>query len=307
MFRKIFMVVTILALSLAACTFKGKNRSSGPITLTDGLGHPVTLKEPAKRIISLAPSNTEILFAIGAGTQLVGRDETSDYPAEAAAITTIGGWGGFSSEAIVALEPDLVLGMAGDFNSPELAASLEQLGLTVYYLPNPATIEDMFNNIKTVGELTGRSSEAAALIKTLQKRVKAVDDKIINLSYRPVVFFEIDASNPASPYTTGAGTFIDGMITRAGGQNAGSRLSGAWTQMSVEELLVLNPAVIILADSKYGETPEKVAQRPGWETLKAVQAGNVFPIDDNLVVRQGPRLVDGLEALARLLHPDVFK
>ncbi len=281
--------------------------TAAPIVLTDGLGRTVTLSGPAQRVVSLAPSNTEILFAVGAGAQVVGRDESSDYPAEAAALPTVGGWSGFSSEVIVALQPDLVLGIAGDFNSPELAASLEQLGLAVYYLPNPATLEEVYAAIETVGALTGHTSEAAALVASLESRVAAVDEKIMPLSYRPLVFFELDATDPSKPFTSGPGTFIDLLIDRAGGINIGSQLQGAWAQISIEELLVTNPNVIVLGDSRYGETSEKVARRVGWDALKAVQDGKVYPIDDNLFVRPGPRLVDGLEALAKLLHPELFE
>ena len=307
MSRKPFLMLIASVLALAACGPSRTAKPAGPITKTDGLNRSVTLEKPAQRIVSIAPSNTEILFAVGAGTQVVGRDETSDYPAEAASVPTVGGFSGFSSESIVALKPDLVLGMAGDFNTPELAASLEKLCLTVYYLTNPKTLEDVYANIETVGELTGRATEAAALVKSLETRLSAVDKKIATLSTRPLVFFELDATEPAKPYTSGPGTYIDLLITRAGGTNIGSQLQGAWAQIGIEELLVLNPDVIILADSKYGETPEKVANRAGWETLKAVQQGKVYPVDDNMFVRPGPRLVDGLEALAKLLHPDLFK
>ncbi|HEX7621831.1 MAG TPA: ABC transporter substrate-binding protein, partial [Anaerolineales bacterium] len=121
---------------------------SNSITLTDGLNRKITLAGPAQRVVSLAPANTEILFATGAGAQVVGRDETSDYPAGTLTLPTIGGYSGFNLEAIVALHPDLVL--AGGINTPELVASLEQLGLTVYFLPNPARLEDMYTNLETV-------------------------------------------------------------------------------------------------------------------------------------------------------------
>ncbi|HEX7620881.1 MAG TPA: ABC transporter substrate-binding protein, partial [Anaerolineales bacterium] len=121
---------------------------SNSITLTDGLNRKITLAGPAQRVVSLAPANTEILFATSAGAQVVGRDETSDYPAGALTLPTIGGYSGFNLEAIVALHPDLVL--AGGINTPELVASLEQLGLTVYFLPNPARLEDMYTNLETV-------------------------------------------------------------------------------------------------------------------------------------------------------------
>ena len=145
-------------------------------------------------MVSLAPANTEILFAIGAGAQVVGRDETSDYPAEALTLPTVGGYSGFNLEAIVALHPDLVL--AGGINTPELVASLEQLGLTVYYLSNPTTLEEMYANLETVAKLTGRQSETAALVDSLKSRVAAVDEKIKPLSSAPTVYYELDATEP---------------------------------------------------------------------------------------------------------------
>jgi len=321
MFHKLFFAFLIVPL-LAAC---GPAKTSTPvavsteppasavpsaysstsITLTDGLNRMVILTGPAQRVVSLAPANTEILFGIGAGAQVVGRDETSDYPAEALALPTIGGYSGFNLEAIVALHPDLVL--AGGINTPELVASLEHLGLTVYYLPNPVTLEEMYTNLETVARLTGHELETGALVESLKRRVAAVDDKILPLSYAPTVYYELDATEPTKPFTAGPGSFVDLLIARAGGINIGAELQGQWAQISLEQLVVANPAIIILGDSAYGETAEKVAQRPGWGTLTAVQTGQVFPFDDNLVSRPGPRLVDGLEALAKLLHPGVFK
>ncbi len=298
---------TAAATELSATTVPSASAvpTSPVITLSDGLGRTVTLNGPAQRVVSLAPSNTEILFAIGAGTQVVGRDETSDYPPEALSLPTIGGYSGFNLEAIVALHPDLVL--AGGINTPELVASLEQLGLTVYFLPNPTTLEEMYTNLETVARLTGRESEAAALVESLKRRVAVVDEKIMPLSYAPSVYYELDATDATKPYTAGPGSFVDMLISRAGGINIGNELQGAWAQISLEQLVVANPTIILLGDAAYGETPEKVALRPGWSSLAAIQNGQVFPFDDNLVSRPGPRLVDGLEAMARILHPGVFK
>ena len=279
--------------------------TAAPIVLTDGLERTVTLTGPAQRVVSLAASNTEILFAVGAGAQVVGRDEASNYPEAASSIPTVGGWSGFSSESIVALQPDLVL--AGGINPPELVASLEQLGITVYLLPNPVTLEEMYTNLQTVGTLTGHEAEAAALAESLKARVAVVGLKIAALTERPTVFYEFDATDPAKPYTYGPGTFGDLLIQRAGGTNIGAQLQGQWVQISLEQLVVANPDMILLGDSAYGETPEKVATRPGWEVLAAVKDGKIYPFNDDLVSRTGPRLVDGLEALAKLLHPELFK
>ena len=303
MFRKPLFLIVLLALVVTACASQPAPAAAG-ITLVDGLGRSVVLKEAARRVVSLSPSNTEILFAVGAGAQVVGRDEFSDYPEEARAVKSVGGsMGEYSVEEIVALKPDLVF--AAEINSPELVKQLEDLGLTVYYLKNPATFDDLYVNLEIAAQLTG--NDPAKLINSLKARVAAVDEKIMPLSYAPAVFYEIDATDPAKPYTYGPGTFGNMLITRAGGINIGSDLKDAYPQISLEQIVVSNPNIILLGDSMWGVTVDAVNSRPGWETIDAVGAGRIFPIDDNLVSRPGPRLVDGLEQMAKLLHPDVFK
>lgn len=276
------------------------------INLTDGLGRSVTLAQPAQKIASLAPSNTEILFALGAGGQTAARDDFSDYPAEATALPSIGGsMGKYNLEEITRLQPDLVL--MAETNAPEVVKSLEDLGLTVFYLTNPKDMDGLYGNIEIVGALTGRSAEAEALNASLRARVQAVQTKIAPLSSRPMVFYELDGSDPAKPWTAGPGNFVDYLMRMAGGFNAASNMDQSWAQISQEELLVQNPSIILLGDAAYGITPEMVKQRPGWEGIAAVQQDQIYTFDDDLVSRPGPRLVDGLETLAKLIHPGVFE
>ena len=304
MLRKSLLAILTLTLLLTGCAPAAP--TPGPVSLTDGLGRVVSLAGPAQRVVSMAPSNTEILFAIGAGDQVVGADELSDYPVESDGLPSVGGsLGQYSLEQIVALEPDLVL--AGGINTPEQVKSLEDLGQVVFYLGNPVTLEEMYANLETVAKLTGRESEAGALIDALKLRVAAVDAKIAGVSEVPSVFYEIDASDPNKPYTAGPGTFIDLLITRAGGANVAASAETPYPQLGLEQLVVSNPAIILLGDSAYGVTAESVAARPGWDALAAVQEGRIYPFDDNLMSRPGPRLVDGLEQLAKLLHPEAFK
>jgi iron complex transport system substrate-binding protein len=306
MLRKTLIFTLLFTLLLSACG--PASSASGDLTFTDGLGRAVTLDGPAQRVVSLAPSNTEILYAVGAGSQVVGRDEFSDYPAEAASVESVGGsFGEYSVEAIVALEPDLVL--AAEINTPELVKQLEDLGLTVYYLKNPTTIEEMYTNLEIVATLTGREAEAEALIESLQARVAAVDEKIATAADKPVVFYEIDASDAAKPYTYGPGTFGDLLIARAGGVNfsVAAGINDPYPQVSLEQIVATNPALIVLGDSNFGTTPEAVKARAGWDALDAVKNDQIFAFDDNLVSRPGPRLVEGLEQLAKLLHPEFFE
>jgi iron complex transport system substrate-binding protein len=308
--RKLAFILFVLVLFLAACAGSEAPvtppASDSSISLLDGLERTVTLSAPAQRIVSLAPANTEILFAIGAGDQIVGRDSFSDYPPESGSVQDIGGsFGEYDLEAILALQPDLVL--AGEINSPELVASLEDLGLTVFLLPNPTGFTELYNNLETVGKLTGHVTEAADLSESLSARVDAVESATMSVTDIPGVYYELDATNPAAPYTAGTDAYVTKLIWAAGGKNIMFGTYEEWITISLEQLLVADPDIIILGDAAYGETPEKVAARPGWDALTAVQTGQIFPIDDNLVSRPGPRLVDGLEAILELLHPGLMK
>jgi iron complex transport system substrate-binding protein len=322
MFRKVLIILVGLAVLMAACSPTPATEvhlatevptqaptappteapTVEPIALIDGLGRMVELTRPAQRIVSLTAATTEILFAIGAGSQVVGRDMFSDYPDAALDVIDIGGsWGEYNSEAIVNLQPDLVI--AGGINPPELVASLENLGLTVYFLSNPVTLDELYVKLSIVGDLTGHEMEALDLSISLEARAKAVDDALSGGTEKPVVYYELDAT----PFTAGPGTFVDQLIDRAGGVNFGASMESAWAQVNLEQIVLTDPDMIILGDSAYGETAETVAARPGWDSLSAVSNQMIFAFDDNLVSRPGPRLVDGLEALARLIHPELFK
>jgi iron complex transport system substrate-binding protein len=322
MFRKSLFLTVLLALLISACgapavatnapatepaavvTEAPVGEMPAEISAVDGLGREVTLSAPAATIVSLAPSNTEILYAIGAGDLVIGRDELSDFPEEAKAVESIGGsMGDFNTEAILALQPDLVL--ASELNAPELVKSIEDLGITVYSLPNPKNFEELYKNLETVATLTGH--DATDLIESLKARVAAVDEKIAPLSSRIPVFYELDGTDPLKPWTSGPGTFIDMLITRSGGSNVGAGLEGEWAQISSEELVKADPHVILLGDALYGVTVESVAARTGWDSITAVKNNAIYPFNPDTATRPGPRLVDALEEMAKLLRPELFQ
>lgn len=276
------------------------------IEMVDALGNAVVLEGPAQRIVSLAPSSTEILFAIGAGNQVVGREDFANYPEEVLDIPSIGGtFGELNVEAILDLEPDLVL--ATPLTSPEQVQSLTGVGLTVFQLPNPTDFESMYEILRTAAQLTGHEQEAEDLIQSLLERVGAVQEIVAQAESTPLVFYQLDSTDPTAPWTSGGGTFIDTLISMAGGQNLGGDFEGDWVQVSAEELIAQDPEVIILGDSIWGVTPEDVATRPGWDAVSAVQNGRVYPFNDDTASRPGPRLVDGLEEMAKLIHPELFE
>ena len=276
------------------------------LVLEDDLGNTVSLPGYPQRIVSISASTTEVLFAIGAGDQVVGRDEYSLYPEAALAVPSVGAlWEELPAEAILALEPDLVV--AAQIISEDQVQALRDLGLNVYWQANPTTYEELWENLQDFARLTGHETEVETLIDDLSARVAAVEQTVSKAATTPSVFYELDATDPSNPWTTGAGTFIDYIIATAGGTNAAAALNGEFAQISAEELIAVNPEIILLADAPYGITPESVAERPGWDTISAVREGALYPIDPNMMSVPGPRLVDALEETARLLHPELFE
>jgi iron complex transport system substrate-binding protein len=254
-----------------------------PIVLVDGAGREVTLAEPAQRIVSLAPSNVEILFAIGAGEQVVGRDDNSDYPEDALEITSIGStWGALNTEAIVELEPDLVL--AAGINTPEQVQAIEDLEITVFVIGNPADFEGMYDNLETVGILTDHQDDAEVLVEGLAERVDALTEKMADAE--PVkIYFEVDATDPNAPWTAGTGTFQDYIITLSGGENVASDIEN-WGQISLEDLVERDPEVMIFGHAPYVPTTvESVGERPGWASIAAVANGKVYSLETNWIDR----------------------
>jgi iron complex transport system substrate-binding protein len=276
------------------------------MTFTDDMGNTVELDGYPQAIVSISASTTEVLFAIGAGDQVVGRDEYSIYPEEALEVTNIGAmWEELPAEAILALEPDLVV--AAQIISEDQVLALRDLGLNVYWQANPTTYPELWENLRDFARLTGHEEETEAMIADLEARVRAVEDEVAYAETTPSVFYELDATDPSNPWTTGSGTFIDYIITSAGGKNAATALEGEYAQISSEQLIAVNPDIILLADAPYGTTPESVAERPGWDVITAVQENALYPIDPNMMSVPGPRLVNALEETAKLLHPELFE
>jgi iron complex transport system substrate-binding protein len=276
-------------------------------TITDVAGRKVTIAAQPQRIISLAPSDTEILFALGLGPKVVAVDDFSDFPAEAKNLPKIGGMNAaYNFEQIVALKPDLIL--AAGVTAPEAIKKLEDLKLTVVVLGTPQTsFESISSDITTVGQITGQGDRAKQLTGAMKQKFEALKATVATAKTRPRVYWELDATDPAKPYSVGPGNFVSDLITLAGGANIFEQASSPFPQVSAEQIVAADPQVIILSDAAYGITAESVGQRPGWQAIQAVKQQRVAPIDDNLVSRPGPRIVDGLEATARIIHPELFK
>jgi iron complex transport system substrate-binding protein len=266
-----------------------------PLVITDDADRQVTIAGPPERIISIAPSNTEILFALGLGDRVVGVDSYSNYPPEATEKPQVGAYVDPDLESIVAADPDLIL--ATEAHVATILPELETLELPTVVV-EPKRLDEVFSGIALVGQITGETAAAQDLICSLQSRVAAVSEAIAGAP-KPRVFFELSPDL----YTAGPGSFVDDILTRAGGQNIAADAAEMWPQLSMEALVSADPEVILLADHEAGVTAEQVAARPGWQGISAVESGRIISLDADLVARPGPRVVDGLEAVAAALHP----
>ena len=276
-----------------------------PVTLTDDRGKQVSLAKQPVRIVSTAPSNTEILFALGLEDKVLGVTTLCNYPAAAQQKPKIGGFRP-ALEPIVGQQPDLVLAVPA--TPVDVVSGLEGLQIPVLVL-NPPTFDGVLANIRLVGRATGATAAAEQLAAQMQQRWSAVTERARSVQSKPRVFYELDGSNPASVYTAGAGTFIDAMIATAGGVNAVAQAAPGvqYPQMSSEAVIQLNPQLILLGDAPFGQSYDTVAARPGWNAVEAVQKRAVVGLaDPDVTSRAGPRLVDGLELVAKAIHPEIF-
>lgn len=308
---KIRMSLVIL-LALAAGLLSqgcGKTQSlsssSGyPMTVSDQQGRQVTISREPQRIVSLAPATTEILFALGLGDKVAAVTKYCDYPLEAREKPKIGGFSTPSAELIVAAEPDLIL--ASSKRHKDFIPQLENAGLTVVATES-LNLGQVLEEIRFIGQVTGASEASDQLTANLQQRIDSIEDKVKGLpdTQKPSVYFEI-FSEPLT--TAGSKSFIDSLITTAGGKNIAADINQDWVVLSPEVVLARDPEIIIfISHGSSMQTAEQLKGRKGWEQVSAVRNNLIGYIEDeNLVVHTGPRVVEGLEQIARIIHPGLF-
>ena len=277
-----------------------------PVTLVDDLGYTITLTEKPERIISLAPANTEILFALGLEENVIGVTEYCNYPSETEDKEKIGSYTTPNIEKIVNLNPDLVLAAYG--NPTGTVEALKRFNLTVVGL-NARNLDEIVYNLRLVGEITGRSANASVLVADMVQRIEVIDERMCNLKdeERPKIL-HIIWHDPI--WVAGRGTFEAELIKRSGGVNI-APVEG-YRALSLEKLIELNPDVIITpSGSGMGCTLtnfcyEYIMGEPRLRTIEAVRTKRVYVINADIVCRAGPRIVDALEEMARLTHPELY-
>jgi iron complex transport system substrate-binding protein len=298
----VLAVVFVSAVAFSSGYYLGKlaGEGSAGVAVIDDYGRTIEIRGIPTRIVTVAPTPTELVFAVGAGSLVVGVDDYSDYPAEVNDLTKVGNIE-LNIEVILALKPDLII--SGDLVPLAQLQQLEDQGIP-YIILAARSIDDVYNDIRLVGFITGHVSEASALVDQLEQRVSAVTAKTLaDNATKPRTYVEFYPS-----WTYGPGSFGDDLIRLAGGNNIASKTSSEYVPVTDEFVIAQDPEIIVytVGTNYNGTTPETIAARPGWSELSAVTTDKVFSIDDNLISRYGPRIVDGLEALAAILHPEMF-
>ena len=271
-----------------------------PTTLTDDEGTAVKLTAEPHKIVSLTPSATETLFALGVGDRVVGKvEDVSLYPPEAATVPDVAKFGTVDVEKIVSLGTDLVIAGGNNFNPPDKIAQLRTLGVPVVVLYAP-DVPTVFSDIELIGMAVGKIAEAKDMTTSMKAGFDQIQAATTGLP-KPRVFYEIDASQKI--YTAADRSFLAAMIELAGGTPI---TTGSTTNFEIplETLITKDPEIILLGDAAYGTTAELVEGRPGWKVMTAVKAKAITAVDDVVITRPGPRLVEGLRDLAAAIHPD---
>ncbi len=293
-----FLAISAVALLAAAC---GESQAPEivplgfPVTVERADGQELTFDAPPQRIVSLSPGHTEILFAIGMGDRVVAVDSASDFPIETEGKTRIDATSP-NMETWTGLTPDLVIIMGGPV---DLVRSLDQRGLSVLWLELPDSLSGVFDQIDLLGEITERTDESDLLVDELDRRFLVVLEEV-GATVGRSVYHELDTDLR----TVSLDTFTGEMYLILNATTITDDARQPYPQLTLGEIVEADPEVIIVAH--HGASPESVKARPGWQGISAVREDRIYAIDPDIVNRPGPRLADGLETLANLLHPDLF-
>ncbi|NFV12247.1 ABC transporter substrate-binding protein [Clostridium sp. FAM 1755] len=299
--RRISIIICVmLAFMLVSCNLKkGENKETQKnIKITDSYGKELTFEKSPERIISLSPGATETIYALNKENTLVGRSDFDDYPAAVSKIKSVGGVKDPSIEKITELKPDLVIG--GAHFSKDTVKKLEDLDIKVAVLYGAEDLDGAYKNITDISTMLGVTEKGQTIVDGMKKKVESIENKVKSLN-KSKIYYVVDFGK--ADFTAGGDTFIGKMIEKAGGDNIAKDTKG-WNY-SFEKIVENKPEMIILSD-KFN-TKKNFLAADKYKDLPAVKKNKVYEIDDNMLLRQGPRQADGLEALAKIIHPEAFK
>lgn len=276
--------------------------SAYPKTIEDGFGNKVVLEKAPEKIISTAPSKTEMLFALGLDDKIVGVSTADDYPAEALEKDQVASYEGLNLEKVLELDTDLVINFDNmSEKNPDDYKRLEESGIPVLSFA-PETIDEVMETIIIIGQATGTEEKAEEITADMKERKEEIVSKLKDVE-KKTVFYEV-WDDPLQ--TAGTGSFIDEIISLAGGENIAADAEGAYPKYDLESLALKDPSIYIASDGDPNITVEAIKARPGYGDLSAVKNNNIFLVDANLISRAGPRVIEGLEMMAKTIYPDKF-
>ena len=288
---------------LSLVIFLGTSASySATLTVNDEAGREVSFPFPPKRIVSLAPNITEILYSLGLDEEIVGVSNHCNFPEKAKRKVRVGSYISLDFEKITSLNPDLIIA-TGAGNTREMVGRLGKLGFQTYVI-FPKNFDDILQSIIHIGQVVNRDREASGIIEGMRRRSQRVIELTKNLP-RPKVFVQI---GDAPIVTVGKGSFADDLLRLAGGENIAGKEKEVYPRFGMEEILKRSPEVIVISSMNPKGDYQKILQEwTRWKTIPAVKNGHIYLIDSDLLDRPSPRIIDGLEELARVLHPERFK
>ena len=274
-----------------------------PTTVRDDDGTAIELRRPAERIVSLSPANTETVFALGKGANVLAGSAFDDYPPEARPLPDVATFDqGVLVERVVELRPDLVLASGNNFTPVKDIERLRKLGITVVVL-YAETVDEVLADIRLIGLTIGAAGAAKEMTDAMSGRIDSIRAAAAATGTRPRVFYEI--GDQPDLYGPADDSFVADLIQFAGGEPVTTGSTTSFT-MPLERLVSADPEVIVLGDANYGVTVDTVRKRPGaWRSISAVESGRIVPVDDIIVTRPGPRMAEGLAQLARAVHPEI--
>lgn len=288
------LVITVLLWTSTSC--------AATLKLKDEVGREVTFSFPPKRIVSLAPNITEILFSLGLDEEVVGVSIHCNYPEKAKSRVRVGSYISIDFERVISLKPDLIIA-TGAGNPREMVGRLERLGFPSFVI-FPKRFEDVLQSIRHLGRVSAKEREALSIIESMQRRKERVAERIKNLS-RPKVFLQIGESPIV---TVGKGSFGDDLIRLAGGENVAEKDREMYPRLGMEEILRRSPEVILISSMNPKGDYERIFREwERWKMIPAVKQGRIHLIDSDLIDRPSPRIIDGLEEMATLIHPGRYK
>lgn len=295
--KKFLKILSILLLLLFTINF---SKTTFPIEVKDDLGRTIIIQNPPSRIISLAPSSTEILFALKLNDKIVGVTDFCDYPREAKIKEKVGGFSNPNVEKIISLNPDLVV-LYKSFPKEIFNQLTQSLPKTNFVVLDPKNFEDVLNNILLLGNITGKEKEAQYIHGNMLRRLKTIERKLIPIKTKIKVLFLL-WNDPF--ISTSPSTFVGDLLKRLKVENIVEKDTPEYPVLSVEYIMQKNPDIILIGEMS-GISIDSIINRPEFSNISAVKNKKIFYINDDLVFRPGPRLIDGLEALFKTLYPNL--